>query len=647
MTIKSKAFKFLLGIAVVIGVAVAASFASAADFGTATLRVGSRGAAVMEVQKLVGVTPDGAYGPLTKAAVEAWQANNGLVPVDGIFGAMSRAKAYELAGSTGAVTPNLCLNGMTYASNCTVAPGTTTPVTLCLNGMTFASNCTVAPGDSTSKPSTVRGGAGDLTVTSSSKNIEDKIKEGTEENVLALKVEADDSDIEITNLKLEFTNASSNGSEKLTDYADEVKVYLGSDEVASVDVSDFTRDSGSPDLYTKSVSLDGAIVSEGDTDYLYVAVVASSDIDTSDVIPGHLWTVTAKSVRFTDGTGAIMTDNANKSDTFEFKLASEDDDLRIKSSSANPDNTTVRVYENKSSDDILALAFKLDNDEDSSDMDLESLAVKATIKDPTGAIMTSIDTVPEAEKIIDSVKLKIAGESFDAEDLRSGDIVAGVITYYFDIDGDVTIDAGDVEEAKVYVTFYKQDSPVNYANSSTVKFVVDYTGIEAEVDGDEVDNSPAGDIRGSQTGATLTVNSSAALVSNMKWVVSSTGTILDFFFTVEAEDDDCTVLASEILDSTTGTADFVGATEAKGAPVTRSEGTLTRYSGDKVAEDDTTPFGLTVSEGDTVKFRVRYSLDGGASGANNGKWAEVTIGSVAGQTVAEDLQTSDTATISL
>ncbi|HQM18783.1 MAG TPA: hypothetical protein PLY98_01575, partial [Candidatus Paceibacterota bacterium] len=128
-----------------------------------------------------------------------------------------------------------------------------------------------------------------------------------------------------------------------------------------------------------------------------------------------------------------------------------------------------------------------------------------------------------------------------------------------------------------------------------------------------------------------------------------TGTILDFFFTVEAEDDDFTVLASEILDSPAagGTAAFVSATGAKGAPVTRSKGTLTRYGGDKVAEADTAPFGLTVSEGDTVKFRVRYSLVGGTAGANNGQWAEVTIESVAGQTVAEDLQTSDTATISL
>jgi len=277
-------------------------------------------------------------------------------------------------------------------------------------------------------------------------------------------------------------------------------------------------------------------------------------------------------------------------------------------------------------------------------MDLQSIEVTATTNLGAGA-----NDAADMDKFIDSVVLKIAGEEFEAEDLKDTDVNAGIATYLFDIDGDVTIDAGDVEEAKVYVTFYKQDSPVNYANSSTVKFVVGYAGIEAEVDGDEVDNGVSGDISGSQTGATLTVNSSAALVSNMKWVVSSTGTILDFFFTVEAEDADYTVLASEILDSPAagGTAAFVDVTEAKGAPVTRSEGTLTRYGGDKVTEEVATPYGLTVSEGDTVKFRVRYSLDGGTAGANNGQWAEVTIESVAGQTVAEDLQTSPTATVNL
>ena len=47
--------------------------------------------------------------------------------------------------------------------------------------------------------------------------------------------------------------------------------------------------------------------------------------------------------------------------------------------------------------------------------------------------------------------------------------------------------AGDIEDAKVYVTFYKQgdvlDHP-NYANGETVKFAVANGGVKAEVDGE-------------------------------------------------------------------------------------------------------------------------------------------------------------------
>ncbi|PIR68551.1 hypothetical protein COU49_00720 [Candidatus Nomurabacteria bacterium CG10_big_fil_rev_8_21_14_0_10_35_16] len=70
---------------------------STLDFGTATLRVGSSGQYVQNLQMLVGASPDGAFGPLTKAKVMAWQSANGLV-ADGIFGPASRAKA--MGGTT-------------------------------------------------------------------------------------------------------------------------------------------------------------------------------------------------------------------------------------------------------------------------------------------------------------------------------------------------------------------------------------------------------------------------------------------------------------------------------------------------------------------------------------------------------------------
>jgi len=61
------------------------------------LNVGSRGPAVARVQKIVGATADGVYGPNTKAKVAAWQKAKGI-DSDGIWGPASEA-AYKKAPS--------------------------------------------------------------------------------------------------------------------------------------------------------------------------------------------------------------------------------------------------------------------------------------------------------------------------------------------------------------------------------------------------------------------------------------------------------------------------------------------------------------------------------------------------------------------
>ena len=140
-----------------------------------------------------------------------------------------------------------------------------------------------------------------------------------------------------------------------------------------------------------------------------------------------------------------------------------------------------RRFQDDESDEFLALAFKLDVDDDSSDMDLQTIKVVA---DTDLALTADAAGLTKAEAFIDSVVLKIAGEEFEAEDLKTSDITdAGdLVKYTFDIDGDVTIDAGDVEEAKVYVTFAKQGAAgsLNYANPSTVQFSVAKADIEVE-----------------------------------------------------------------------------------------------------------------------------------------------------------------------
>lgn len=56
-----------------------------------TLKVGSKGASVKTLQKKLGITADGDFGPKTKAAVVAFQKKHGLV-ADGIVGAGTWAK---------------------------------------------------------------------------------------------------------------------------------------------------------------------------------------------------------------------------------------------------------------------------------------------------------------------------------------------------------------------------------------------------------------------------------------------------------------------------------------------------------------------------------------------------------------------------
>ena len=70
------------------GVALAAGTGSTAPSGTqraATLSVGASGPAVKQVQRKLGVSATGYYGPLTRRAVKRFQRSHGLV-ADGIAG---------------------------------------------------------------------------------------------------------------------------------------------------------------------------------------------------------------------------------------------------------------------------------------------------------------------------------------------------------------------------------------------------------------------------------------------------------------------------------------------------------------------------------------------------------------------------------
>lgn len=568
-------FKFLIGTLVVAGFAFA-SVASAAcsDLATsATMRVGSRGANVQELQKMVFAGADGIYGNQTAQAVKAFQQANGLF-ADGVAGPKTLAV-------------------MLAKCSVTTTPVVTTPVT--------------------TTPS-LSGDAGDIdTITKVSKNVEKVVKEGEEDvNVLGLKIKAIDSDISLTNVKVLLQKDNSAGSDRLTKYIEEVKVLLGDEEVGSADADEFSRKSlTGNDEFTKSISLKNAVVKKGETAYLYVAVSAISSVDDEDAD----WNVSVTTIRFTDGTGAIMSDNGTYLETFGFNPQGYDDKFTVKKSSANPDASTIKVEEDDESDDTWVGAFKIEVDKDSSDIALLELPLIVTI----GGNDVSLKSI---EDVISEVYVKIDGERFDADldDKKDFSGVTGSATYIVEFDDeDMVIDAGDTVEVRIYIVFNEQGGSGDaiYSNGTTVSVSVGKKSIDAEGD-DELKNE------GSFTGKTHTLSAAPAIIDGFSWTVPSTGTYIDLFFSVEAEDEDFNVLLDDVIHSKEGT-------------LVKDSVVLTKYSG--TALTNTAGSSYTVEEGDTAKFRVRFNLTG-----TNGQWAEITIDSVSGQTIPEDKETSPTAT---
>jgi hypothetical protein len=513
-------------------------------------------------------------------------------------------------------TGQSCSSVATYPAGCSSTVG---------YSMTTGVKCDSSTG--TPADTTLTGGAGEIIYSSTTTGLESSVKEGATEKVLATKIEADGSDLSISSVKVSFENNSGNGSARLEKYLDKVSVMLGSTEVGSVDADEFSKD---VDVYSKSIALSNAVIKEGDKQTLYISIetLGSVDDETAD-FDGII-----TQIRWMDATGAIFSDSddngsdfgtgANQTD-IGFDEANADDSLEVKASSTNPDDETITVDDNNTTEK-LALAFKLDVDEDSADVSVLDMMFTVDVSnfdaDGNGTPAAAADdidaeTVGWADRIISEINVKAGGKTYEADldaiaVANDQDVADGVgqLTYTVDFDESFVISSGDDETVEVFVTFAEQDD-ADYNEGVIVKvsLVEEDTDISAETENDELTSAEisgsgklGGELTLSLTGGSVDVtNITEGGNSNDADDSYEEGTFT-FYVTVAAEDGAVEVDAASIVETLL---DPAANTVALTLQIVNLDGDAT---------ENTAGTDYTVEDGESNTFSIVYTINPDATG---------------------------------
>jgi hypothetical protein len=448
----TKFAKITLGVFAFVAV-FAASKAFAYTFNM-NLSMGMTNADVVELQKALNMSADtmvastGAgspgmetmyFGGMTKAAVVKMQAKNGL-PQTGFVGPMTRA----------------ILNGGTSGTGSTGSTGA-----LCPNGMTLASNCTTGAttGGSTSTGS-LQGGAGDITLSALSTYSAEEVGEADEDvKIMAFEVEADDeSDVDVTSVKVEFFQDTGADSDKLDDYASSVSIWLDGDKVGEADAEDFSESS---DYYSKSIALNGAVVDAGETAEFIVAISSLDNLDSGDIDTDD-WSVDLLSVRFEDAEGVVTTESGSASGTDGAGAFEKNFDF---ASFATANSVDMKVSLNDDEDDINdAHVVDIDTDTDTDDVEILAFTIEADGDSDLNIseIPATITTTGEADE---AVLVQNAQLWYDGESIASDTIPTGGAVVFEDLD--IDIESGEMAEFTITVDIQDTDGVAD--NGDTVQ----------------------------------------------------------------------------------------------------------------------------------------------------------------------------------
>jgi hypothetical protein len=311
---------------------------------TSNLTVGSKGAEVTALQNfLIGkgynTLATGYFGPMTKAALAAYQTAKGITPAAGYFGPLTRTSV------NGEATP-------------VVTPGTT---------------------PTTGTGITTPGVEGTVSLTSSSAGTASSIYEGdTQAKIMGLKLEAKTSDISVQRIKLDLGSASSIYNKVLS------KIYVmdGSTVLASADLNSSTvvKEGG---VYYITLTGFNALVKKDTSKVLTIAVDVRPSVDSTERSTSRTIQTVAQSVRGVDGAGLDQyTVNTAGTVTKTFTIAqtlTNSAALKFSLSSASPKATTVVASagsDKNESDKVAGLIFNVKAEKDN--VLINDLTVSAT-----------------------------------------------------------------------------------------------------------------------------------------------------------------------------------------------------------------------------------------------------------------------------
>ncbi len=605
------------GVAIVAFATVAA--AQGATFNT-NLTVGSTGADVVALQTWLmangysipaissGAAAKGYFGSQTKTAVMAYQSAKGI-PNTGFVGPLTRG-ALNAGGAVVVLPPAACPVGY----SCTPVGGGT-PV--------------VSTG----------GDEGQLTDFGTLGNVESSLDEGDEnEKVLGVEMDAEDSDMTIDRVDVDFTHSSGTASDHLDDYITEVSLWLGSTKLASQDVDEADEDS---DVYSFRFSGLKGVVKKDTTAKLYVAVSAVSSVDTDDTDGVITVGIPQDGIRATDTAGisdtyvsstdgADVSNGATAGDLEESFLVGSATvgDITVTEADENPDAGIVVVDADDETEDVVLLAFELEGDNE--DVDITDL--------PVGFAVTTASNVDD---VITGVSLVEGTNVLKTEAIPSSAGAYEKIT--FD-NLDITIKDGETRTFYVVAEVLSTGDALNVGDA----IIASTTGSDAAWDAEDANGetvTPSGSAEGNtqtffESGIMATFVSAKEDRNNGSIAGDADSVDFTIVFDIKAIGDDDVYIDGDIVGTsspTVGTDGFAWATTTDSTSTSTGSVTPTLSANGETDNDVTTAGSreFKIENGQTRRFTFKATIVASGDSVNAGtritgiKWDTATGDSTA------------------